>query len=158
MPCSASAFAGKLKVKRAQDSRRLQADKKTQNRSGTFRAPGNREVEIASDVPDKVILDAVEELAPFVSWWLGFGKNESCWLNLKGRSLWVPPPEGANDTRAAARAVREMFTSIAPRYDLVMKYVIQRHACGGGAHARTFAHVFSQPDSGFLIFAAALAT
>src|SRR4030081_679519 len=28
-------------------------------------------------------------------------------------------PEGAPDTRAAARGVREMFTSIAPRYDLL---------------------------------------
>jgi demethylmenaquinone methyltransferase/2-methoxy-6-polyprenyl-1,4-benzoquinol methylase len=28
-------------------------------------------------------------------------------------------PEGANDPRTAARAVREMFTSIAPRYDLL---------------------------------------
>jgi demethylmenaquinone methyltransferase/2-methoxy-6-polyprenyl-1,4-benzoquinol methylase len=28
-------------------------------------------------------------------------------------------PEGANDQRSAARAVREMFTSIAPRYDLL---------------------------------------
>src|ERR1043165_18770 len=28
-------------------------------------------------------------------------------------------PEGANDQHSAARAVREMFTSIAPRYDLL---------------------------------------
>jgi demethylmenaquinone methyltransferase/2-methoxy-6-polyprenyl-1,4-benzoquinol methylase len=28
-------------------------------------------------------------------------------------------PEGANDRRSASRAVREMFTSIAPRYDLL---------------------------------------
>src|SRR6202051_1086642 len=28
-------------------------------------------------------------------------------------------PEGASDAQAAARAVREMFTSIAPRYDLL---------------------------------------
>src|ERR1700704_3880804 len=28
-------------------------------------------------------------------------------------------PEGAGDARSAARAVREMFTAIAPRYDLL---------------------------------------
>src|SRR5437879_461197 len=28
-------------------------------------------------------------------------------------------PEGASDTHSAARAVREMFTAIAPRYDLL---------------------------------------
>jgi demethylmenaquinone methyltransferase/2-methoxy-6-polyprenyl-1,4-benzoquinol methylase len=28
-------------------------------------------------------------------------------------------PEGASDQRSAAGAVREMFTSIAPRYDLL---------------------------------------
>ena len=28
-------------------------------------------------------------------------------------------PEGATDPQSAARAVREMFTSIAPRYDLL---------------------------------------
>ena len=28
-------------------------------------------------------------------------------------------PEGASDAVSAARAVREMFTSIAPRYDLL---------------------------------------
>ena len=28
-------------------------------------------------------------------------------------------PEGASDPNSAARAVREMFTSIAPRYDLL---------------------------------------
>ena len=28
-------------------------------------------------------------------------------------------PEGASDPHSAARAVREMFTSIAPRYDLL---------------------------------------
>jgi demethylmenaquinone methyltransferase/2-methoxy-6-polyprenyl-1,4-benzoquinol methylase len=60
-------------------------------------------------------------------------------------------PEGANDTRAAARAVREMFTSIAPRYDLlnhVLSFNVDR--LWWRSTARTFAHVFSQPDSRIL--------
>src|SRR5271155_3241345 len=32
-------------------------------------------------------------------------------------------PEGARDPDAAARAVREMFTSIAPRYDLLNHFL-----------------------------------
>ena len=57
-------------------------------------------------------------------------------------------PEGANDASSAARAVREMFTSIAPRYDLlnhVLSFNVDR--LWWRRTARTFAHVFSQPDS-----------
>jgi demethylmenaquinone methyltransferase/2-methoxy-6-polyprenyl-1,4-benzoquinol methylase len=60
-------------------------------------------------------------------------------------------PEGANDARAAARAVREMFTSIAPRYDLlnhVLSFNIDR--LWWRRTARTFAHIFSEPDSRIL--------
>lgn len=56
-------------------------------------------------------------------------------------------PEGANDARAAARAVREMFTSIAPRYDLLnhlLSFNVDR--LWWRRTARTFAHLFSQPD------------
>jgi len=52
-----------------------------------------------------------------------------------------------------------MFTSIAPRYDLlnhVLSFNVDR--LWWRSTARTFAHVFSSPTPGFLIFAAALAT
>ena len=57
-------------------------------------------------------------------------------------------PEGASDPRSAARAVREMFTSIAPRYDLlnhVLSFNVDR--LWWRRTARTFAHIFAQPDA-----------
>jgi demethylmenaquinone methyltransferase / 2-methoxy-6-polyprenyl-1,4-benzoquinol methylase len=60
-------------------------------------------------------------------------------------------PQGANDAPSAARAVREMFTSIAPRYDLlnhILSFNVDR--LWWRRTARTFAHVFSQPDSRIL--------
>jgi demethylmenaquinone methyltransferase / 2-methoxy-6-polyprenyl-1,4-benzoquinol methylase len=56
-------------------------------------------------------------------------------------------PEGANDASSAARAVREMFTSIAPRYDLlnhVLSFNVDR--LWWRRTARTFAQILSQPD------------
>ncbi len=56
-------------------------------------------------------------------------------------------PEGASDPHSAARAVREMFTSIAPRYDLlnhVLSCNIDR--VWWRRTARTFAHILAQPD------------
>src|ERR1035438_2477813 len=56
-------------------------------------------------------------------------------------------PEGARDPDAASRAVREMFTSIAPRYDLLnhlLSFNVDR--LWWRRTARTFAHLFSQPD------------
>jgi demethylmenaquinone methyltransferase/2-methoxy-6-polyprenyl-1,4-benzoquinol methylase len=56
-------------------------------------------------------------------------------------------PEGARDAYSAARAVREMFTSIAPRYDLlnhVLSFNVDR--LWWRRSARTFAYTFSQPD------------
>ncbi len=54
-------------------------------------------------------------------------------------------PEGASDPHSAARAVREMFTSIAPRYDLlnhVLSCNIDR--LWWRRTARTFAHILAQ--------------
>jgi demethylmenaquinone methyltransferase / 2-methoxy-6-polyprenyl-1,4-benzoquinol methylase len=57
-------------------------------------------------------------------------------------------PDGASDTVSAGRAVREMFTSIAPRYDLlnhVLSFNVDR--LWWRRTARTFSHVFAQADS-----------
>jgi demethylmenaquinone methyltransferase/2-methoxy-6-polyprenyl-1,4-benzoquinol methylase len=57
-------------------------------------------------------------------------------------------PEGASDPASAARAVREMFTSIAPRYDLlnhVLSFNVDR--LWWRRTARTFAHILAQPDA-----------
>ena len=57
-------------------------------------------------------------------------------------------PQGANDPMSAARAVREMFTSIAPRYDLlnhVLSFNIDR--LWWRRTARTFRHILIRPDA-----------
>lgn len=57
-------------------------------------------------------------------------------------------PEGANDTRAASRAVREMFTAIAPRYDLLnhlLSFNVDR--LWWKRAARSFTHVLSRDDA-----------
>ncbi len=70
----------------------------------------------------------------------------------------VPPhpvlgaaPEGATDADSAARAVRDMFTSIAPRYDLlnhVLSFNVDR--LWWRRTARTFAHILNQPGARIL--------
>ena len=60
-------------------------------------------------------------------------------------------PEGASDQRSAARAVREMFTSIAPRYDLlnhVLSFNIDR--MWWRRTARAFDHVTARSDARIL--------
>jgi demethylmenaquinone methyltransferase/2-methoxy-6-polyprenyl-1,4-benzoquinol methylase len=60
-------------------------------------------------------------------------------------------PESANDQRSAARAVREMFTSIAPRYDLlnhVLSFNIDR--MWWRRTARAFRHITSRSDARIL--------
>jgi demethylmenaquinone methyltransferase / 2-methoxy-6-polyprenyl-1,4-benzoquinol methylase len=57
-------------------------------------------------------------------------------------------PDGALDQQSSARAVREMFTSIAPRYDLlnhVLSFNIER--LWWRRTARIFVHVLSQPEA-----------
>jgi demethylmenaquinone methyltransferase/2-methoxy-6-polyprenyl-1,4-benzoquinol methylase len=57
-------------------------------------------------------------------------------------------PEGASDARSAALAVREMFTSIAPRYDLlnhVLSFNIDR--VWWRRTARAFAQILAQADA-----------
>jgi demethylmenaquinone methyltransferase/2-methoxy-6-polyprenyl-1,4-benzoquinol methylase len=56
-------------------------------------------------------------------------------------------PEGSHDPDAAARAVRDMFTSIAPRYDLlnhVLSFNIDR--LWWRRAARSFSQILAQPD------------
>ena len=60
-------------------------------------------------------------------------------------------PEGASDQHSAARAVREMFTAIAPRYDLlnhVLSFNIDRMWCR--RTARAFRHIVNRPDARIL--------
>jgi demethylmenaquinone methyltransferase/2-methoxy-6-polyprenyl-1,4-benzoquinol methylase len=57
-------------------------------------------------------------------------------------------PEGASDRNSAARAVREMFTSIAPRYDLlnhVLSFNVDR--VWWRRTARTFGHILARSDA-----------
>ena len=57
-------------------------------------------------------------------------------------------PEGASDRQSAARAVRDMFTSIAPRYDVlnhVLSFNIER--IWGRRTAKSFRHVLVRPES-----------
>jgi demethylmenaquinone methyltransferase / 2-methoxy-6-polyprenyl-1,4-benzoquinol methylase len=65
-----------------------------------------------------------------------------------GKPVVGAAPEGASSPDAAARAVRAMFTSIAPRYDLlnhILSFNIDR--LWWRRTARAFAQVLSQPDS-----------
>jgi len=57
-------------------------------------------------------------------------------------------PEGAADPASAARAVRDMFTSIAPRYDL-LNHVLSCNVdrLWWRRTARTFAHILADPGS-----------
>ena len=60
-------------------------------------------------------------------------------------------PDGAGDPGTAARAVREMFTSIAPRYDLlnhVLSFNIDR--MWWRRTARAFRHILARPDARIL--------
>lgn len=60
-------------------------------------------------------------------------------------------PDGARDPGSAARAVREMFTSIAPRYDL-LNHVLSLNVdrIWWRRTARAFRHTLSRPDARIL--------
>lgn len=60
-------------------------------------------------------------------------------------------PAGARDQHAAARAVRDMFTSIAPRYDL-LNHVLSLNVdrLWWRRTARTFRHIVARPDARIL--------
>jgi len=57
-------------------------------------------------------------------------------------------PEGARDRDSAARAIREMFTAIAPRYDL-LNHVLSANVdkLWWRRTARTFAHILNRPGA-----------
>ena len=57
-------------------------------------------------------------------------------------------PEGATDAASASRAVREMFTSIAPRYDL-LNHLLSANVdkIWWRRTARTFSDILSRPDA-----------
>ena len=60
-------------------------------------------------------------------------------------------PEGVSDARSAARAVREMFTSIAPRYDL-LNHVLSLNVdrLWWRRTARSFTEILAHPDARIL--------
>jgi len=64
------------------------------------------------------------------------------------RSVLGAAPEGAGDPQSAARAVREMFTSIAPRYDL-LNHLLSFHIdrLWWRRTAKSFATVLGRPDA-----------
>ena len=57
-------------------------------------------------------------------------------------------PSGARDQQATARAVREMFTAIAPRYDL-LNHVLSMNVdrLWWRRAARTFTHILARPEA-----------
>lgn len=60
-------------------------------------------------------------------------------------------PTGARDPQSAARAIREMFTSIAPRYDL-LNHVLSCNVdrIWWRRTARSFRHILARPDARIL--------
>jgi demethylmenaquinone methyltransferase/2-methoxy-6-polyprenyl-1,4-benzoquinol methylase len=79
------------------------------------------------------------------------GVQETSVLETSKSSVIGAAPEGATDPRSAARAVREMFTSIAPRYDLlnhVLSFNIDR--MWWRRTARAFRHILARSDARIL--------
>ncbi len=68
--------------------------------------------------------------------------------NLAKTNVVGASPEGASDRQSAARAVRDMFTSIAPRYDVlnhVLSFNIDR--IWWRRAAKSFRHILVRPES-----------
>ena len=70
-------------------------------------------------------------------------------LNQRNKSMVIgAAPEGTGDQASAARAVQEMFSSIAPRYDLLnhlLSFNIDRW--WWWRTARTFEHILARPEA-----------
>jgi demethylmenaquinone methyltransferase/2-methoxy-6-polyprenyl-1,4-benzoquinol methylase len=70
-------------------------------------------------------------------------------VNTPGKATVIgAAPAGAGDTQSASRAVREMFTSIAPRYDL-LNHVLSMNVdrLWWKRAARSFAAILARPDA-----------
>jgi demethylmenaquinone methyltransferase/2-methoxy-6-polyprenyl-1,4-benzoquinol methylase len=81
----------------------------------------------------------------------GVGVQESVVRETSKSTVVGAAPEGASDPHSAARAVREMFTSIAPRYDLLnhlLSFNIDR--MWWRRTARAFRHILARPDARIL--------
>ena len=69
-------------------------------------------------------------------------------MSVSGKSVVGAAPQGTSDASSAAHAVREMFTSIAPRYDLlnhVLSFNVDR--VWWRRAARSFREVLSRPET-----------
>jgi demethylmenaquinone methyltransferase/2-methoxy-6-polyprenyl-1,4-benzoquinol methylase len=69
-------------------------------------------------------------------------------MSVSGKSVVGAAPQGTSDASSAAHAVREMFTSIAPRYDLlnhVLSFNVDR--VWWRSAARSFREVLSRPGT-----------
>jgi len=69
-------------------------------------------------------------------------------MNVTEKAVVGAQPEGASDPQGAARAVRQMFTSIAPRYDL-LNHVLSLNVdrLWWRRTARTFAAILRRPGA-----------
>src|SRR5579864_5486170 len=80
---------------------------------------------------------------------LDFSRDDSEAMSEGKRSMVVgAAPEGATDSASVSRAVREMFSTIAPRYDLlnhVLSFNIDRWWWWRAA--RTFSDILERPDA-----------
>lgn len=81
----------------------------------------------------------------------GVGVQETIVRETSKNTVVGAAPEGASDPHSAARAIRAMFTSIAPRYDLLnhlLSFNIDR--MWWRRTARAFRHILARPDARIL--------